>query len=202
MANYLFLSGLGLLLAAPVSADGEAPPRPVASATTVGAVMVRRVADHWEFGVKGPGPACCRVSIDNKPALTIGANRAAPLRLSRGVHTIDIGPPIERRLMIRETGTGTLGSMPARVFNLAVPDPKSRRPATTIRIKQGDVIQIEWSSATSAEIHFHGYDIEGRVGPSAPLGMVFDANLAGRFGVEMHGHGNQPPFAFIEVYPR
>lgn len=199
-----FLLALAMPFGSPGAAIAEDHPAPqetvaLAQSSSVG---VRRSGDHWDLGVRGPAGARYRIQIDGKPLPDIAANRYRAVHLSRGVHKIEIGTPIPRQMLIRETGKASPTLAPARLYTLSVPTPQVRRPAPTIKVAQGDVVHLEWTSVMPAEIHFHGYDIEGRVGPGVPLTMIFEANLAGRFGVETHGGGNHPPFAFIEVYPR
>jgi len=79
---------------------------------------------------------------------------------------------------------------------------------SVIRVKQGDVVRLRWSTDRSIILHLHGYDIERKIEPGAIGVMEFIAHAAGRFPVEVHGspdagghsHG-EAPLVRIEVYP-
>jgi hypothetical protein len=77
-----------------------------------------------------------------------------------------------------------------------------------IRVKQGDVVKLRWSSDRSIALHLHGYDIERKVEPGVVAEMTFTARATGRFPVEEHQarpggrdtHG--APLVQVEVLPR
>ena len=77
-----------------------------------------------------------------------------------------------------------------------------------IRVKQGDVVKLRWSSDRSIALHLHGYDIERKVEPGVVAEMTFTARATGRFPVEDHQarpggrdtHG--APLVQVEVLPR
>ena len=77
-----------------------------------------------------------------------------------------------------------------------------------IRVKQGDVVKLRWSSDRSIALHLHGYDIERKVEPGVVADMTFTARATGRFPVEEHQarpggrdtHG--APLVQVEVLPR
>jgi hypothetical protein len=77
-----------------------------------------------------------------------------------------------------------------------------------IRVKQGDVVKLRWSSDRPIVLHLHGYDIETRVEAGKPTDMSFTARATGRFSVEEHkpkaggGHTHEAPIVRIEVHPR
>ena len=73
----------------------------------------------------------------------------------------------------------------------------------TLRFRQGDPVQLEWTSDRPVTLHLHGYDIETKVAPGRPAAMSFKATLPGRFPVEMHGTAQRAhrPVLYIEVYP-
>jgi hypothetical protein len=76
-----------------------------------------------------------------------------------------------------------------------------------IRVKQNDVVKLEWSSDRPMTIHLHGYDIEKQITPGATTEMMFTARATGRFMVEPHlakpsgGHEHGDVLVTIEVYP-
>jgi hypothetical protein len=87
---------------------------------------------------------------------------------------------------------------------------RGRVPANmrVIRVKQGDVVTLRWSSDRPIALHLHGYDIETKVEPGKPADMSFTARATGRFSIEEHkpktggGHTHEAPIVRIEVHPR
>jgi hypothetical protein len=77
-----------------------------------------------------------------------------------------------------------------------------------IRVKQGDVIKLRWSSDRPIELHLHGYDIERKLVPGVVAEMTFTARATGRFPVQEHqaqsggGHTHGGPIGQVEVLPR
>ena len=77
-----------------------------------------------------------------------------------------------------------------------------------IRVKQNDVVKLQWSADRRTTIHLHGYDIEKEITPGTMTEMTFAARAAGRFTVEPHlarepsgGHTHGDVLVTIEVYP-
>ena len=77
-----------------------------------------------------------------------------------------------------------------------------------IRIKQNDVVKLEWSTDKPMTVHLHGYDIEQEVKPGKVTEMTFTARATGRFTIEPHmgrtpsgGHAHGDVLVSIEVYP-
>ena len=79
-----------------------------------------------------------------------------------------------------------------------------------IRVNEGDVVKLRWTSDQPIVLHLHGYDIEKRVAPGASTELAFTAFATGRFPIHVHaqeagasGHAHEDaPLATIEVYPR
>ena len=73
----------------------------------------------------------------------------------------------------------------------------------TVKVQQGDDLELRWSSDKPMELHLHGYDIEVKVSPQAPAVMSFKANIPGRFPIEQHGQGpgHHRPVLYLEVHP-
>src|SRR3974377_1142943 len=77
-----------------------------------------------------------------------------------------------------------------------------------IRVKQNDIVKLQWSADRRTTIHLHGYDIEKEITPGPMTEMTFAARAAGRFTVEPHlarepsgGHTHGDVLVTIEVYP-
>lgn len=79
-----------------------------------------------------------------------------------------------------------------------------------IRVNEGDVVKLRWTSDQPTVLHLHGYDIEKRVAPGATTELAFMAFATGRFPIHVHAQGagasgaahEDAPLATIEVYPR
>lgn len=81
----------------------------------------------------------------------------------------------------------------------------------TIRVTQGESIELDWQSDEAAELHLHGYDISFKVSPEAPAIVTFKAHATGRFAITSHGfgpreeheqgHGHET-LLYLEVYPQ
>ena len=73
----------------------------------------------------------------------------------------------------------------------------------TLKVRQGDQVQVRFTSDQPVVLHLHGYDIDVKVAPPAPAVMTFKADIAGRFPVHEHRHGpgNHRAVLFIEVHP-
>jgi hypothetical protein len=72
----------------------------------------------------------------------------------------------------------------------------------TLRVNEGDNVEIEFASDRTLTLHLHGIDIEITVTPGKPEVMRFAATVAGRFPVEAHGKGAHTALVYVEVYPR
>jgi len=79
-----------------------------------------------------------------------------------------------------------------------------------IRVKQGDLVKLRWTSDQPLVVHLHGYDIEQPVDPGVVTDMTFAAYATGRFPVYVHAQavrGGGPAheggaLINVEVYPR
>ena len=81
-------------------------------------------------------------------------------------------------------------------------------PQGAIRITQGDVIELRWTSDEAVALHLHGYDVELHVEPDTPATMPIEAFAAGRFPITSHGWsgdggsgGGHDALTYLEVYP-
>jgi hypothetical protein len=77
----------------------------------------------------------------------------------------------------------------------------------TVRVKQGDVVKLRWTSDRLVALHLHGYDIEQTVQSGAVAEMNFTARAAGRFAIlrgvpkSGGGHTHEAPIVTLEVRP-
>jgi FtsP/CotA-like multicopper oxidase with cupredoxin domain len=92
---------------------------------------------------------------------------------------------------------------PTDRFTLSLVNGTLAGASQTIRVKQGDAVELHWVSDKPMELHLHGYDIEVEVAPGKPATMAFKAAIPGRFPIEPHGqaHGHPHPVVYIEVLP-
>jgi hypothetical protein len=90
-----------------------------------------------------------------------------------------------------------------KVLTLSVVNGSVAGVGDTVKVQQGDDLELRWSSDKPMELHLHGYDIEVKVSPQAPAVMSFKANIPGRFPVEPHGQGpgHHRPVLYLEVHP-
>ena len=79
-----------------------------------------------------------------------------------------------------------------------------------IRVDEGDVVRLRWTSDQPLVLHLHGYDIEKPILAGAVTELTFTAYATGRFPIHVHAHGagagghahEDATLATIEVYPR
>ena len=90
-----------------------------------------------------------------------------------------------------------------KVLTLSVVNGAVAGVGDTVKVQQGDDLELRWSSDKPMQLHLHGYDIEIKVSPQAPAVMSFKANIPGRFPVEAHGQapGHHRPVLYLEVHP-
>lgn len=73
--------------------------------------------------------------------------------------------------------------------------PIANRATTTTRddlkVQQGDMVKLSFSSDEIGEVHLHGYDLTAQVSPDQPGELVFEAENAGAFGINFHVFGNE-----------
>lgn len=92
-----------------------------------------------------------------------------------------------------------------RVIEVRIENRKVVAPNEAIRITEGNLVELRWTSDETAELHLHGYDLKTRVRPDGPAAMVIEAYAAGRFPITSHrwgdgGHGHDA-LTYLEVYP-
>ena len=92
-------------------------------------------------------------------------------------------------------------------FDLAIERGRVAPNMRLIRVKQGDVVKLRWTTDRAMDLHLHGYDIEKKIEPGTVSELTFTARATGRFAVEVHlqrgsGHSHGAPLVQIEVYPR
>ena len=93
-------------------------------------------------------------------------------------------------------------------FDLKIEQGRVSPAMRTVRVKQGDVVKLRWTSDRLVSLHLHGYDIERTAQPGAVAEMSFTARAAGRFAIYRSmpksggGHSHEAPIVTLEVRPR
>ncbi len=89
-----------------------------------------------------------------------------------------------------------------RRFDLRVEAGKLVGSDRTIRVTEGDRVELRWSSDQKLGIHMHGYHLEATVKPGETAVMDFTATATGRFPFEAHVGDRDRTILYLEVYPR
>ena len=92
-------------------------------------------------------------------------------------------------------------------IELVISDRRVQLEEKTIRVTQGESIELVWESDEAGELHLHGYDIGFEVSPDAAAIVSFKAHATGRFPITSHGWGGEhghghEALIYIDVYPR
>ena len=129
-----------------------------------------------------------------------------------GIQRIHAGMSMMRRFMLVSLTLGAaVGAGAAElVFDIRIESGRAPENMRLVRVTQGDVVTLRWSTDRPVILHLHGYDIERRVEPGQVVEMIFEARATGRFPVHGHAAGPQsgpspreePALVTIEVYPR
>ncbi len=107
--------------------------------------------------------------------------------------------------------SGALPATAAEVaFDLKVAHGRVPDNMRLIRVKEGDIVRLRWTTDQPLVLHLHGYDIEKRIGPGAATELTFTAYATGRFPIHVHAQGEHAgdhahgdaPLVNVEVYPR
>lgn len=90
-----------------------------------------------------------------------------------------------------------------RTIDLAIRDGQLPKEQQLVRVRQGDEVTLRWTTDRLFTVHLHGYDIEAKLAPGAPVSMRFTARATGRFPIEIHGaRGEERTVVYLEVHPR
>lgn len=104
--------------------------------------------------------------------------------------------------LIPASGSGLAESKKRRTIGLEIRKRKVTAVKNkTIRVTEGETIQIDWTTDETVGLHLHGYDIEVTAEPGRTVPMLIQAHTAGRFPVTAHSfdHGTM---IYLEVHPR
>ena len=101
-----------------------------------------------------------------------------------------------------------------RTFDLKIEHRKVVGGPNVIRVTQGEMVSLHWTTDENKTIHLHGYDIQKRVKPDTPVVFTFKAHATGRFPITAHGFGEhsdeekhsdekeETTLLYVEVHPR
>lgn len=99
---------------------------------------------------------------------------------------------------------GYVATAEPRVFDLQLHGGELVAAARLVRVQQGDEVTLRWTTDRPVTIHLHGYDVEQKVVPGAPVSMRLTARATGRFAIDVHAHGasGDRTIGYLEVHPR
>jgi hypothetical protein len=89
-----------------------------------------------------------------------------------------------------------------RGFELALKNGQLLESQRLVRVTQGDDVTLKWTTDRPYTLHVHGYDLEAKLAPQAPVELKFTARATGRFPMEIHGPGTERTVGYLEVHPR
>ena len=111
---------------------------------------------------------------------------------------------------------GAASEPPAARFELSISNRTVKSPET-LRVVQGQLVELVWTSDQPVTVHVHGYDLEFEVEPGMSRSQTFIAEVTGRFPVTVHGlreaaeaaHADHPhtpdshelTLVYLEVHP-
>lgn len=75
------------------------------------------------------------------------------------------------------------------VIRIAVKNGKVNTAEEVVTVSVGDKVRLQVTSDTADEVHVHGYERKADVAPGEPAIIKFNADLKGRFEVELEDAG-------------
>ena len=105
----------------------------------------------------------------------------------------------------------TVGAQQAqrRTFSLAISQGQVAANNRTIKVLEGDLVELQWIADEKLTLHIHGYDVTLELMAGAPGTMGFTAHAAGRYPVAIHrstghkkGGHHKSAILHVEVHPR
>lgn len=54
-----------------------------------------------------------------------------------------------------------------------------------VSVREGSQVTVSVKSDVADEVHIHGYDLHGDVAPGKPVDIIFTADAAGKFEIEL-----------------
>ena len=127
----------------------------------------------------------------------------------RGAGKLQAAPPWRRLFVLAFLAVlpvSAAHAQEAKRFELVLKGGALPKEQQTIKIKQGDAVELRWTSDQPLRLHLHGYDVMIDVKPGAPTVTALKARTPGRFSVEKlqqqkSGHHHGGKVLYFEVYP-
>ena len=94
------------------------------------------------------------------------------------------------------------GSPSEQTFDLRIAHGSVAKEMQVLRVKQGDLVKLRWTTDEPMTLHLHGYNIEKDAKPGAVTEFAFKAYATGRYPITVHGPENHFTLVYVEVYPR
>ena len=164
-----------------------------------GPYRVRRMSDR---GLSGAHRALL--------VLVAALGLAAAFLVARSGGEDGARPPAATQPRTTTATTATGGEPTSRPAPTPAPPPAFRtirvvggRPqggVRTLTYEKGDEVRIRVRSDVADEVHVHGYDVTRTVPAGGSVRLRFDADIEGRFEIELHQAHVQ--LATLEVTPR
>ena len=105
----------------------------------------------------------------------------------------------------------TVGAQQAqrRIFSLTVSQGQVAANIRTIKVLEGDLVELRWITDENLTLHLHGYDVTLELLAGEPGTMGFTAHAAGRYPLAIHrstdhkkGGHRRSAVLHVEVHPR
>jgi hypothetical protein len=121
---------------------------------------------------------------------TSGEDEATPAPATTAAATTERAATTEAATTAEEPAPGLLA--------ISVVGGKPDGGVQHLTVDRGDDVTVRVTSdGVSDEVHVHGYDLSQDVAPGAPAAISFEADIAGRFEIELEDAGT--PIGELEV---
>ena len=113
-------------------------------------------------------------------------------------------------VLIAVASIETAAAQQPRVLDLEIKHGRFTASNNTVRVTEGDKVELRVTSDRAGELHLHGYDVPIKLKAGIPTVTLLDARVAGRFPITSHGfaddgehkHRHHKTLLYLEVYPR
>ncbi len=94
------------------------------------------------------------------------------------------------------------GSASKHSFAFNIENGRITGPKRTVRVKEGDFVELLWRADSNVELHLHGYDLHLHLKPGELRTISFQAHTAGRYPLSTHGSSGHGALIYLEIYPQ
>ena len=98
---------------------------------------------------------------------------------------------------------------PPRIFSLTISQGQVAANNRTIKVLEGDLVELQWIADEKLTLHLHGYDVTLKLEAGKPGTLGFTAHAAGRYPLAIHrstdhktGGHHKSAVLHVEVHPR